>query len=354
MRRSLFGLAATLLLACSGNETTIEPTRDAGSVPRDGGTAIRDGGETARDGGPGRDAGPARDAGPRDGGSATGCPTAADYVGDSNWAGQLTVPAGFSLCRYPRMFESLESAVMRKRRIDVAPGTYALPLDVMGAPFRMPMCYADDPTVAITEGTVDAALVDGDFSDPSRRYRITGTMPGGDGADVMFSTRLDPMTPTLDLSVPTMLFNETSATRCISETCFMAEDDTFFRCDLGSRMCDELTFDGGSITIDQFHWAGSFGAGFATPNRVRGVFRGQNFDITSYEQLTLAYGHHAFNRELLVEFDAPIDGVCALHFAEVTEFGQLDPVELLDCSANVTGTAAITADSHLFGQPCPP
>lgn len=350
-----------LLFACSGNETTIEPTRDAGTPARDGGTEVRDGGETVRDagetprdGGPARDGGPGRDAGPRDGGSATSCPTAADYVGDSNWMGQITVPAGFSLCRYPHMFESMESAVLRKRRIDIPAGTYALPLDVMGAAFRMPMCYADDPTVAIGEGTVDAELVDGDFNDPARRYHITATMPGSDGPDVVFTTRLDPMALTLDLSTPTMVFNQINAYRCVSESCFMPEDDFFYRCDLGSRMCDELTFEGGSITIDQFHWSGSVGAGFATPARVRGTFRGQNFDITSYDQLTLAYGHHAFNRALLVEFDAPIDGVCALNFAEVTEFGQLDPVELLDCAGNVTGTAAITADSHLFGQPCPP
>lgn len=332
--------------ACSGGD---EGARDAGS--RDAGQTDAGSADAGSADAGARDAGVDRDAGPRIDGGASACPTAADYVGDASWAGALVLPSGLELCRYAGQFEPMASVLRRRRRMFVAPGTYALPLEIEDAPARIPMCFRGDATPAITTGEVDAVRRSG-IDDPFERYRVTVTMPVTDGTRVELRVPLPTDTPLLTIDGPVAEYDSVRAAHCTTPSCFEETDSELFPCALQSRMCDRLTFTDGEVAIDQFHWSGSIGAGFAAAARVRGTFRGTPFDITAYDQLALAYGHHAFNRELHLTFDAPIDGICALHFAEVTEFGQLQPVDLIDCEGTTVGSSPITADTHAFGTPC--
>jgi hypothetical protein len=123
-------------------------------------------------------------------------------------------------------------------------------------------------------------------------------------------------------------------------------------CNLTSDTCDEFTFDGGFFMLDQFHWAGQVGSGFAAAVRLRGELDGVPFDIDSYEQMTVTYGHHAFLRGLTAFFDEPIGGACGIQMDEIAEFSQSD-VHLVDCDGARIGMRDVSAQNHRWGQPCP-
>lgn len=337
--------AALLLVACAGTEPDVTPGRDAGTV-RDAGPA-RDGGPE-NDAGPERDAGPARDGGPRrDAGSST-CPPAEDYVGDGAWTGALVVPSGLTLCRFASQFEPIEDVYARRGQATLPAGTFLLPTEATDEAIFVPMCLPSGSE--LSAGTVSAERGTR-LDDATERYHVTVTQPAADGTSVQLTTSLPTDDPTMTIDGLVSTFGALALTHCREKNCF-EDQDLYLPCALTPNMCDRLTFMDGDIAIDQFHWAGSVGAGFAAAMRARGTFRGTNFDVSAYPQLTMAYGHHAFTRSLWFTFDAPIDGVCALRFAEVGEYGQLDPVELLDCDGNLLGTSAITADSHEFRMSC--
>lgn len=308
------------------------------------------------DAGPPGDARPATDAGPDAGDDGFAhCPPASAFVGDPAWTGRLVV--GDALyCAYPRQFHTLAEAAALKDRARVVSGEYPFPLAAAGAPYRLPACVerapgAPEPS-ALVAGTVRAERQT-DFDTPDGYY-VQGELPRADASAprfrVSFRTPLDPLR--LEVGGVSTDFAALSLTRCESPGCDTASDVRYYPCTFASNTCDEVDFTGGTLKIDQYHWAGSVGAGFAAPVRVRGALDGTTFDLSSYAQLTLSFGHHAFSRGLRLMFDAPIGGACGLEVEEIAEGASVE-VHLLDCAGVRLSSRARTAERHLWRMPCP-
>lgn len=346
MRASFFLLS--LLLAACGSQPALDGGTDGGT---DAATTLdsggRDGGSPPRDGGP-----------PIDGGVVPGfehCPPASAYVGDPSWQGSLTTGGGALFCTYPRMFETAADAISRKQRLLFVAGTYPYPLAATDAPFRLPACLEQRGATVppeILEGTVSAERRQ-DFDDVAERYHVESRFPlAGSTSYVRFDLAAEIDATAVDLSAPVRRFGLARAQLCQTDGCFDAADRILLSCNLVSNTCDELAFTGGSVTIDQFHWAGAVGSGFAAGVRVRGSLDGVDFDITDYDRMTVTYGHHAFSRGLSLTFDAPIGSACGLSIEEISESGATG-VALIDCAGTPLETRALTGQTHLWQQPCP-
>lgn len=347
-----FALAAA---ACSDTDDPTDP-RDAGAqadaasgdaAPADATT----GDATAGDATTGDATANADAAIPSDGGPPA-CEDPGAYVGDPSWPLALTSADDSALCVFPGQYDDPKAAIGTKRKLHISTGSYQVPQTAADAPFRIPACFDYAGAPSIGEGTVDAERGE-DFPDNVERYMITAEHPLSDGGYLFLRLRLNLDETELDLSSPVTRYGAIAAAQCVSRECSDKSDVVYTPCSMIPRLCDRLEFADGNADIEQFHWAGQVGAGFAIPLRVRGVFRGQAFDISAYEQMTMGYGHHAFARELYLFFDAPIDGVCGLHFPEVSEFGEIPNVELIDCAADRIGTSAVTGREHLFNGACP-
>lgn len=284
------------------------------------------------------------------------CPPASSYVGSTEWGGRLR-SSGALFCVFPQMWEEPASALASKQRLLLTPGEYRIPLAASDEPIRIPMCLerrgAELPA-QIVEGSVSAQRRSG-LDDETPRVVVDARHPlEGDARALHLLLTLEPGSTELDLDVPTTLMRTARASLCATEFCrdAAAGDVLMLPCNLESNTCDELEFEGGSVMVDQFHWNGPVGSGFAAGLRVRGRFAGVDFDITDYDSITVTYGHHAFSRALTLRFDAPIEGVCGLHVPEIAE-GASAAVELLDCDGAPMGTRPLSAQTHLWRMPCP-
>jgi hypothetical protein len=292
-----------------------------------------------------RDASTPTDAGP------IVCPSANEYVGDPNWEMTLTAGADSRLCAFPSRFGDAKAAISEKHVLRIVEGSYQIPTSAKDLSLFIPACFESPGSPSIAQGTVNASRGE-DLLDNVDRYLIDASFPLSDGGTLFLGFRSELAAPDLDLSVPVQRYGAIGASRCATAQCDSPDDIVYTPCKMIPRICDRHTFTDGEIAIEQYHWAGSVGAGFAMPLRVFGTFRGSAFDIDAYEQMTLGYGHHAFQRELYFFFDVPLDGVCGLHIAEVSEYGTPSDVELIDCDANPIGTSATTAREHLYNGAC--
>jgi hypothetical protein len=283
-----------------------------------------------------------------------GCPSPSDYVGDSSWTGQL-VASDMFLCVYPRMIQTALDAHAQKQRVRIIDGSYPYPLAATDAPFRLPMCLEPRGTEtppAILAGTVRAVTRE-DIDEAGPHYHVSARFAlqgSSDDLRLELSTPVD--SPRIDLSGVLSNYFLSQASICTTEGCYDNADRQLLPCRLRTNMCDSLMFTGGSVTVDQFHWAGNAGAGFAAGMRVTGELDGTSFDISDYDQITVEYGVHAFTRGLLVFFDAPIAGACGLSIERIEE-GTTSEVQLVDCAGTPMSTRTITGQNHLWGMPCP-
>ena len=290
-------------------------------------------------------------AGDGGGGPWAHCPSADSYVGDPGWGASFTAGADALLCAYPRQNDPLLEAHARKLQLAVVPGSYPFPLTEAPQPFFLPVCFGPEPgEPSALEGTITTQRRQG-FEDPEERYYVEARLPLSSGESLSISLKRSLDDPDFRLEGPVDDFGILSAQRCASD-CLSPDDLFLLPCKLTPKLCDRLEFQDGRIDIEQFHWAGAVGAGFASPLRARGEFRGQSFDVQDYRRMTISYGHHAFTRELLVLFDAPIDGVCGLRFDEISEFGQVLQAQAVDCSGAALSTSMITGQEHLLSA-CP-
>lgn len=359
MRPRWSPLVPLLFASVFGCSESTTPSEDAGHAD----AALADAG-SGEDAAP-DDAAPS-DAGDRDlgvpdlGASDAGpvldsCPGPSTYVGDAAWAGRLTT-GGAYFCVYPRMYETAAAAFARKRRLQLVPGTFNFPLNATDAPFRLPACFEPKdgaPSPEIRLGTVSAELRQ-DWDDSAERYYVAALWPlSGDAGRLQLTLKVEPSATSVDLGGTITDFTHAQLTWCTTEDCFSEDDLRLLPCQLASNTCDELQLEGGSLMIDQFHWAGSVGAGFAAGLRVRGQLDGTPFDVRAYDQIQVTYGHHAFSRGLAFYFDAPIGPVCGLELEEIAESSTSPVAHLLDCQGARMGTRAVTGSQHRWQQACP-
>ncbi len=273
------------------------------------------------------------------------CPDRSEYVGDDAWGAALSAGAGAQLCAYPRQNDGLLESHPRKQRLAIVPGRYPFPLMADRAPFFLPACLGPEASPNLMQGTVSSKRMQG-FDDPEERYYVQAQLPVSDGRLLSLSMRRPTDQPDLVFDGLIDQFETISARLCNDADCLDPSDLFFLPCSLPPVLCDRLSFAEGEVAIEQFHWVGPVGAGFASPISISGRFQGESFEIRDYDRMTMSYGHHAFTRSLLMFFEAPISGVCGLQFDEVSEFGQITRVKWVDCDGAMIGSSGILNSTH--------
>jgi hypothetical protein len=238
----------------------------------------------------------------------------------------------------------------------IVPGAYRFPLEAEAEPWFLPACLWD-PDAAVDQATLSQGSVDASTADwlEGPRRTVVGNFPASDGGTLGLTLSMDPEAESIALgsAEPGRFDGGIQMNRCFGKTCFEPEDAFLLPCSLEVNICDQFEFDRGSVALDQHHWAGSVGAGFAALMRARGELDGTAFDVTSYWRLSMTYGHHAFTRGAELLFDTAIGAVCGLRLSEVSEYGaEGGSFETLDCSAEhaVNGTLALESETHTWNQ----
>jgi hypothetical protein len=251
------------------------------------------------------------------------------------------------------MYEDWEAIAAKKGVGRAIAGEYRMPLDATDAEWLIPSCLwsPDGGALSPSIGTVDAAQVEGwDGS----YLGVVGTFPLDDGNAMTFSVSLPPDGTSATIDGAGAYGTGAALAHCIGSECWQADDTLLLPCRLAINVCDRLEFDRGWFALDQHHWAGSVGAGFAALVRARGELDGATFDVTTYADLDMSYGHHAFSRGAQIRFDPPIGEVCAARLSEVSEYGAADGVwETFDCAGNPLAGLTLVDESHTWHDgPC--
>jgi hypothetical protein len=286
----------------SGDDTTTDSGDDTTTDSGDD-TATDTGDDTATDTGDDTAEDAATDSGD-DTGEDTGEPAACEpgeYIGNAAvWAASITVEPGVRLCAFPARqmlgaegetegqtaLRSLREQIAERSVIDVAPGTYALPTSSAREPLRLPMC--------VVEGAHEGVVIG-----PASEISVESVQVG----------RPYQSSSTTLTAAPQALHNSTL-------TLTLDNERLWVPCNLAANSCTNVSFEGiGDLRVDEYTWASSPGLGFAAPIRVSGTVGGQAVEVSGYDRIATVYGHHAFTRDLLVVFDTPINGACALRLS---------------------------------------
>ena len=279
------------------------------------------------------------------------CPSASTAVEDAAWGGELEVGPEALFCHHPGMFWTLDEVRGSKKIIRVVEGSYRYPLEATEEPWYLPICAwsPGGTTPHTSEGIVSAEQAGGwgeDIQDVSGLL----TTDVGDGLAVRLWIAVDDDRWEVD---GTGSFGAGLSMReCVGDNCWA--QGSFEVCRLEPDMCDLWSFDRGSIALEQHHWAGNAGSGFAALLWAGGQWDGAPFEVREYWRLHLAYGHHAFTREAMVFFDQPIGEVCGLYLSEVGSMGGDDEVyATVDCDGAILEELTPSGHDHLYNQPCP-
>ena len=311
----------------SGDDTTTDSGDDTATDTGDD-TATDTGDDTATDTGDDTAEDAATDSGD-DTGEDTGEPAACEpgeYIGNAAvWAASITVEPGVRLCAFPARqmlgaegetegqtaLRSLREQIAERSVIDVAPGTYALPTSSAREPLRLPMCVAEGAHEGVVIGPASEISVEsveaGIGIEPGEYVRAVLGF-GGSLLQLQVGRPYQSSSTTLT-AAPQALHNSTL-------TLTLDNERLWVPCNLAANSCTNVSFEGiGDLRVDEYTWASSPGLGFAAPIRVSGTVGGQAVEVSGYDRIATVYGHHAFTRDLLVVFDTPINGACALRLS---------------------------------------
>jgi hypothetical protein len=248
---------------------------------------------------------------------------------------------------------SLDAAATKRDWLKVVAGSYPIATGGNELDFYLPVCLRDDegPLVGTVPGTANFFQGDGmsglgewhmnavqHFSEQSAYLRLNMRVLL-DGKEVlidgsggynqgMFFIRSD------DEGNPRSLFAQ---------------------CEFEPTTCDRFSLDDGdSLALDQYHWIGVAGGGFATITEARGRLYGTDFTITNVSQLFMTYGHHAFDRYAVIFFDEPIGEACGLRIDPVTSSSIGSPIWTADCDGQPLQALTVLDAVHEYQEgPCP-
>lgn len=293
------------------------------------------------------------DPGPSPGPDWEHCPTTAEESNPNDWAGLLEITNGALYCQRPEQHDDMTRALSLRKQMRLVAGRYPLPTRGEDHPIDLPFCFRDEtgPIDALSAGTANAGNDDFFMEGPS--WWVRGSQAHGDsGAHLQWMT-LGPADDPYVLVDGTEAFSQDLIlTYCDTATCSWEERSLFTSCDAQPNTCDRFEMEGGdSLSLDQYHWVGPVGGGFANITEARGVLYGQAFTISSPSQLFMTYGHHAFTRSGTIFFDEPIEGACGLFIDTVTERSNIYTV---DCDGTPIDPLVLTGETHEYLQgPCP-
>ncbi|MCA9562298.1 MAG: hypothetical protein KC561_02360 [Myxococcales bacterium] len=356
-RFALF-LAAASTAACSGDESTdIDPvhdlTTDTGGVDQSvGGSDYTDTGESEdlTQDGTNEVNEPDQSVLPSEW---SHCPSGSELVQDESWEGQLSVPAAVELCGYPQMLDSLDDALASKAYFRIPQGDFRFatsPSDE-GDVWFFPFC-ARSLSGGLANPTLgEVTTVYGESMD------FAGGLTGGEfatgDADPRYHLTIYHQDGVATLSAGPGTYNSgVSAHLCYGEYCSESGSVQGLSCEFEPNMCDGFTFSNGWIWIDQYHWTGNAGSGFAAIVEASGELNGTSFSVSNYEQLVMTFGMHAFDRSALVFFDSPIGTACGLRFSEVAEYSQDRQIWTTDCDGQPLEQLTVTGEQHQYRGGC--
>lgn len=237
------------------------------------------------------------------------CPTSNSYVGNSNWPVTLTVEENVALCYFPSWgkLDDFSSIIALKNKIDITAGNYRLPNEDTDSILSIPMCIAEK---GVNKSTM-SAQVKNDFSlDLPLNTTSVNSFYQANTDGLLLSISFPKDSTALTLSAEGKNFPEgISAVYPATGPDDNSRLGNYHQCQLPVNQRYQVEVAGvGSLLVEHHYWAGTAGAGFVAPVRISGTWRGQTIDINNYQQMTVRYSRHAFNADLQLMFDAPIEG----------------------------------------------
>ena len=293
--------------------------------------------------------------GPKPGPEWDHCPSAESYVGDTSWKRELIVTNAAEFCEYPAQSQPLEQALTLNKRLRVVAGTYPLPAEGEELPFSLPVCLLDGtgPLPGVAEGSVQAG--ENDFGG-GVEWWVNAELPRSEGAGkVIVSLRSGAEEESVTVDGTGLYGWGLNFSLCDTDACAFERLSHFATCHLEPTTCDRFTFaDGDELALDQYHWVGQVGAGFAAITEARGSYAGTPFTVSQQSQLVMSYGHHAFTRSAILFFDEPIGEACGLWIDEVTASEYSDGIWTVDCDGNPITELSVVEEVHEYQQgACP-
>jgi hypothetical protein len=337
----LLPLVVLSLVACS----TSEP--DPGGDPRSGDPLGTAGDSAAGD--------------PAGSGMWQGCPTAADYVGDT-WGLALEIDPGARFCNQGDESQTLASEFLRKTMVRIAPGSFAIP-DVSidpAVPFTLPVCFAfahGDAPVLDGTGEVRAFISpsgsDEFFNIMVRQPLMAGSQPWDLRLDIAGMRAAGQSVVVADGSMASDEFGFGLVTMqlCRGTDCYSSADQfrTISACDYSAlpKQNHHIEFTDGSRTgiLDLdihigFSPASTEPAMFVLGS---GNIGGVTFSQNDFWQLFYRPTHHHFSRDFGLLFEAPIGAACGVAVTEL--MGKEAVLNTTDCDLNSLATSWTITDS---------
>ncbi len=281
------------------------------------------------------------------------CPSETEWVGEDTWEGELIATNGALYCEYPLQHQEMTDALTNRSQLRIVPGSYPIPLTGEDQDFYLPICLLDE--TGPLPGTVQGTATGNEVTDMTGEqvYWTTATQGREDGSGELTLLMETPVGETsLRIDGQGAFQQGLSLQSCVGETCYDADDSVYAPCSFAPTTCDRFTLaDGNELALDQYHWVGMVGSGFGAVTEARGLLDGTAFAITDYWQLVMTFGHHAFDRDALLFFDAPIGEACGLWVDEVTANSAIWTV---DCSGAPLQQLDILEQVHEYQEgPCP-
>ena len=292
------------------------------------------------------------DPGPKPGQEWDHCPDPIQSTEDENWAGQIEVTNGALYCQRPIQFDNMDKALTLTKQLRLVAGTYRLPTAGDNHAVDLPFCFrdAEGPLESTVPGIANAGTSE-DFANGTSWF-VNGKQNRAETTEQLDWLIRGPVDDPYILLDGTEAFSEDiRLSYCDSEACDAEERSVFSPCNLEPTTCDSFTMnDSHSLALDQYHWVGPVGSGYAHITGARGSLYGIDFNVTDHSQLIMTYGHHAFTRSGMVFFDEPIESACGLYIEEVTSNNS---IWTIDCDGNLLEELPVTDAVHEYQQgPC--
>jgi len=293
------------------------------------------------------------DPGPPPGPEWDHCPPPIDASDAEVWNGLLEVTNGAVYCQRPQQYDDMARALLLRKQMRLMAGRYRLPTKGEDHVIDVPFCLRDEqgPIDSPTSGTASAGTQD--FFMEGLSWWVRGTQPHGtEGAHLNWMTIGSEEDPYLLIDGSEPFSHELQISYCDMASCDWEDQSLFTACDVTPNTCDRFEMeDGDALSLDQYHWVGPVGGGFANITEARGTLSGQSFTVSNPAQLIMSYGHHAFTRSATVFFDTPIQGACGLFVDEAT---YRSTIWTVDCDGTPIDPLVVTNEVHEYQQgPCP-
>ncbi len=259
------------------------------------------------------------------------CPTSDSYVGQDEWRTTLFVNNNVELCRFANRGQTLDQALAQKSRIKIVAGTYKLPSIATSSNLYIPACLQESKN--ISNSLLAPQIKTGNLFSKNIEVQSYHTV-GNEGLLLRFNH--PPNIAQINLSDITQDYPSGVYVDYPSQGYNYATRFGGFRqCNYYPNESYKITVqDAGELIVDHKLWRGTTSAGFVAPMRIKGNWQGKQIDINNYEQMTATYGQHAFEANLHIMFDEPINGEYGIKIERYVNMFGFNPTVAWSLDAN--------------------